>query len=186
MKKVLTIVFAGLVTVGLANADITPLLFNVTPAGPDYTWNYEISIDSAEELVAGNYFTIYDIGGTIGTVTAPTGWTDSVQLTGITPSTQNPTDNAAIDNITFTYDGTSPQGPTGTSALMGFSFVDNLGSVAGTTGTFTYSATKTGFTTPDQGQGGIEVPTATPEPVTTGLIGLALVGMAVARRKFAR
>ena len=184
MKKVLTIIFAGLVSVGFANADITPQLVNVTGSGP-FTWNYEISVDSLEELVAGNYFTIYDVGGTIGTVTAPTGWTDSVQLTGITPGTQNPSDNPAIDNITFTYDGTSPQGPT--PALTGFNFVDSLGSVSETGGTFTYSATKTSSpTVPDQGTGSIEVPTATPEPVTTGLIGLALVGMAVARRKFAR
>jgi hypothetical protein len=183
MKKVLSIVFAGLVTVGLANAAITTSLVNVTGSGP-YTWNYEISVDSLEELVAGNYFTIYDIGGTLGTVSAPTNWTDSVQLTGITPPTQNPTDSGSIDNITFTYTGPTVEGAL--SDVTGFSFVDSLGSASETGGQFTYQATKISTGGLDQGIGSVEVPTATPEPVTTGLIGLALVGMAVARRKFAR
>jgi len=188
MKKVLTIIFAGLVTVGLANAAITPALVNVTGSGP-YTWNYEISVDNLEELVANtSYFTIYDFAGYVsGTIEAPAGWTDSVQLIGITPSEENPTDSGTLENLTFTYTGpTTSVGPI--TDLTGFSAESTLGSVYETGGTFTYQATKTpaaggGL---DQGIGSIEVPTATPEPVTTGLIGLALVGMAVARRKFAR
>jgi hypothetical protein len=185
MKKVLSIVFAGLVTVGLANAAITTALVDVTGSGP-YTWNYEISVDSLEELVAGtSYFTIYDFTDYVpGTITAPTGWTDSVQLLGITPATQNPTDSATLENLTFTYEGTG--NPTNISDLTGFSAESSLGSVASTGGQFTYQATKISTGGLDQGIGSVEVPTATPEPVTTGLIGLALVGMAVARRKFAR
>ena|SRR5579862_627391 len=189
MKKVLTIIFAGLVTVGLANAAITPALVNVTGSGP-FTWNYEISVDSLEELVAGtSYFTLYDFSGLASTpvITAPTGWTDSVQLLGITPSMQNPTDSASIENITFTYEGTTPLiGPT-TSDITGFGVQSSLGSSSGVNGTFTYQATKQNSGgSLDQGIGSIETPASTPEPVTTGLIGLALVGMAVARRKFAR
>src|ERR1700684_1435576 len=101
MKKVLSLVFAGLVTVGLANAAITTALVDVTGSGP-YTWNYEISVDGLENLVAGtSYFTIYDFAGYVGgTISAPTGWTDSVQFLGITPSMQNPTDSPTLENLT--------------------------------------------------------------------------------------
>lgn len=194
MKKVLMIVFAGLVTVGLASADITVALVDpggVTGSGPDFTWNYEISVSSLEELVAGSlttgsYFTIYDFADYVpGSIVAPTGWTDSVQLTGITPSTQAPTDSGTVENLTFYYTGATN---TPTGEVTGFSAESTLGSVAGNSGNFTYQASKTPIAGGgiDQGIGVIEVPTATPEPVTTGLIGLALVGMAVARRKFAR
>ena len=55
-----------------------------------------------------------------------------------------------------------------------------------TGGTFTYQAAKLDGLV-DHGIGSIDVPlTSTPEPATTGLIALALVGMALARRKFAR
>lgn len=193
MKKVLTIIFAGLASVGLASAAITPALVNVTGSSP-YTWNYEISVDGLENLVAGNYFTIYDFAGYAGTactegtcgatITAPAGWSDSVQLLGITPSMQAPFDSGTLENLTFYYTGAGITGPTA-SDITGFSAESSFGTVTGPNGTFTYQATNK-MTGLDQGIGPIEVPTATPEPVTTGLIGLALVGMAVARRKFAR
>jgi len=90
-----------------ASADIIPV-FNVsTPTGGGgCEFSYNVSIASGSKVETGNYFTIYDFNGYVaGSAFAPADWSISVQNTGITPPTQSVTDDAGVENITFTYTG---------------------------------------------------------------------------------
>ncbi len=197
MKSVL-VILAILVFSGIASASITPVLSSETGSGSDFTFNYTISVDSNEQLVSGNYgqcngsptlncgtfFTIYDFAGYItstASTTAPN-WTSSVQLTGVTPNDQLPSDSGSIENITFIYNGATAQGPI--SGLGMFSVQSIYGS-QNALGVFTYQAQKlTG--TADQGVGNLVVPIGIPEPTSLALIGGGLIGLAALRRKLAR
>jgi len=171
MKNLCMVVFGSLAFAGLASAAITPALVgSPTLSGADFKWSYQISVDSLEQLVkasstpcstaasCGSFFTIYDFVGYVpGSVKAPPGWTAQVAKTGLTPSTQIPTDSATITNLTFVYTGaTSPdKGPIN---LSGFSALSTFG-IANTGGTFTYQAEKDNGTL-DGGIGPIAVPSS--------------------------
>jgi hypothetical protein len=199
MKKFLLITFVSLACAGLATAAITPAILGTpTVDGSDFQWNYQISVDNQEELLAasstpcttaaacGSFFTIYDFEGYVaGSITAPAGWTTQVSLVGLTNPNQNPTDSGTVDNLTFIYTGSPSTVPGPISDLTGFSAVSTFGQV-NNGGTFTYQAAKLDGQV-DAGIGSINVPLSpTPEPATTGLIALGLAGIALARRKFAR
>ncbi len=199
MKKFPLITFVSLAFAGLATAAITPAIVGTpTVDGADFQWNYQISVDNQEELVAatstpcataaacGSFFTIYDFEGYVaGSISAPTGWSTQVSFVGLTNSTQSPTDSATLENLTFVYTGTPTPDKGPINDLTGFSALSTLGNV-NTGGTFTYQADKLDGLV-DAGNGSINVPmSSTPEPATTGLIALGLVGIALARRKFAR
>jgi hypothetical protein len=199
MKKFLLITFVSLAFAGLATAAITPAILGTpTVDGSDFLWNYQISVDNQEELVAasstpcstaaacGSFFTIYDFEGYVaGSVVAPAGWTAQVSLVGLTNPTQNPSDSGSVANLTFVYTGTPSPDPGPIADLTGFSAESMFGQV-NTGGTFTYQAAKLDGLV-DAGIGSINVPlSSTPEPATTGLIALGLAGIVLARRKFAR
>jgi hypothetical protein len=171
MKSLLMIAVGGFAFAGLAGAAITPALVgSPTPSGANFVWNYQISVDSLEQLKAssspscstaaacGSFFTIYDfVGYVAGSIKAPSGWATQVALTGLTNSTQVPTDSATISNLTFIYVG-PPNLNVGPLNLAGFSAVSNFGT-ANNGGTFTYQAEKDNGTI-DAGIGPIEVPSA--------------------------
>ncbi len=97
----------------------------------------------------------------------------------------NPTDNASIYNLVFTYTGAAKSGPL---AIDGFSAVSTDGGT-NPLGNFSYQAEKTADPlAPDQGLGPINVPTpasTAPEPGSLALIGGGLIVFAlVGRRKF--
>jgi hypothetical protein len=141
-----------------------------------------------EQLAPSNsFFTIYDFVGYVGGTVASTNsdWTASVQLVGPTPSLTSPPDSPSVENLVFTYIGPVSAGP---QTFDGFSAV-STDSTINTSGFFSYEAQKTSnLSSPDEGLGPVKVPeAATPEPVSVGLLGGALLGIAVlSRRKFAR
>jgi hypothetical protein len=190
MKFLSAVFLATLLCAGFANATITPILDagNPTADGGNFLWTYSIDLSTDEQLAPSNsFFTIYDfVGYVAGSVTAPNAnWTATVQLVGTTPSGVLPTDSASLENLVFTYVGPVSAGP---QAIDGFSAI-STDSTTNPNGTFSYQAQKTSnLTAPDQGLGPIDVPaTATPEPASVGLLGGALLGLAVlSRRKFAR
>jgi hypothetical protein len=107
VKKVFTlglsVLWAALLT---ARADIIPSFTGATSSGGNTDWTYTIDITSGQNVMAGDFFTIYDFGPFIaGTDIQPSGWTLSSSLVGITPSQTLPADDPTLLNLTWTYSG---------------------------------------------------------------------------------
>jgi hypothetical protein len=181
-KSLLSLVGAAALAIvgsGIANATITVALTSESGG----VWSYGISVDSLESVNSTSYFTIYDFAGyESGTIFAPAGWTDSVQLVGKTPGTVNVPDSGSLYNLTFSYTGPPTTLPGG-STVSGFGA--DSAAPSEVLGWFSYQAIKTSLGTPDQGDGNLEVPVGTPEPMTMSLLGggLALLGMLRFRTK---
>jgi hypothetical protein len=181
-KSLLTLVSAAALAIagsGIANASITVALTSDV-AG---VFTYGISVDSLESVNSTSYFTIYDFAGyESGTIFAPAGWTSSAALVGKTPSTVIVPDSGSLYNLTFSYVGPPTSLPGGT-VVNGFGADSTAPSEV--VGWFSYQAIKTSLATIDQGDGNLEVPTGTPEPMTMSLVGggLALLGMLRFRSK---
>jgi hypothetical protein len=93
-----------------ARADILPAVGSptVTAVNGGFNWTYDITLTANEQLVAGDFFTIYDFGpGTV--VSIPTSWVASSDAFAPTigqaaMGTATPTQEAAT-NYTFTWTG---------------------------------------------------------------------------------
>jgi len=175
MKFLSAVFLATLLCAGLANASITPVLMSAPSiSGSDFLWDYEISVDDLEALNAGlpgggTFFTIDNFVGYVGgSIMAPMNWTPTV----------------SGGNLTFTYTGptTTPSGE-----ISGFTAL-STDSAINASGVFSYQAENLQTGGADFGGGPIDVPmSSTPEPASVGLLGGALLGLAVlTRRKFAR
>lgn len=89
-------------------ADIIPTLDPNPPAPAvgGFTWNYSVNVTVDQMINTGDYFTIYDFGNFLaGSNLQPADWTFSSSLVGTTPALVNPTDNASLLNLTWTYIG---------------------------------------------------------------------------------
>jgi len=176
---------------GLAHASIAVVLdgspeFN----GTDYTWTYAVDLGPGEGVGFSTpaFFTIYDFTGLDSVISAPSGWSASVQPVGITPTDVVPSDDPAIENVTFSYNGPLISGPMPLGDFVLTSQDGDLnpnGNFSFQTGTGTIETTFDDTGTIDQGIGTVTVPTtATPEPKLEWLIGLggALLGLGIQRR----
>jgi PEP-CTERM motif len=194
MKKCAVALFWTVVLCGVASASIIPYETSIsTPVSGVYTWNYSVSVASDETLTTsgavthsnppGSFFTIYDIGGYVaGSVVAPTGWSVSVQLLGITPSGANVTDGASLENVTWTYTGSNVAGPT---VISGFSFKSTDGNIAA--GQFSAQSMNNVTGGVDDQEGPVNVPDPpAPEPASIGLMGGSLIGLAMFSRRLVR
>jgi len=112
MKKThLLGIMAVCATLLSARADIIPTLDPNPPAATvgGFTWNYSANVTVDQMVTTGDYFTIYDFGNFLaGSNLQPVGWTFSSSLVGTTPGLVNPTDNASLLNLTWTYIGEQP------------------------------------------------------------------------------
>jgi hypothetical protein len=94
-----------------AHAGLVPVQVSVTPEGGMYRFTYAIVLPTDAQLRPGDYFTIYDFDGFVPGSASSSGspfasdWTFSSAKTGPTPAMTEPTDNPAIDNLTWAYNG---------------------------------------------------------------------------------
>jgi hypothetical protein len=106
MKHLVAACATLLVTATAAHASITPTWISTTAIGGGlYDFTYYATLSADQSLAATDYFTIYDFVGFSGFGATPADWTPTSQLTGITPATTLPNDDAAVPNVSFIYTG---------------------------------------------------------------------------------
>jgi len=192
MKKISIVALIAMVAAtAAARADIIPSFGGTSPgSGTNTVWNYTINITSDQQVVTGDFFTIYDFGPFVsGSATSPSGWSFSSSLVTAPPSGTTPPDSPSLANLTWTYTGSATI-PTGTN-LSGFSITQATSQFQEVpslqSGYFAAIATRNdGGGTKISNVGRIPVPAPIPEPTTFSLLALAGVGSAlraIRRRK---
>jgi PEP-CTERM motif len=171
----------------IASANIIPSLDSITPNGANFNWNYRAEVTLDQDVVTGNFFTIFDFGPILGS-TIPSGWLLSLANLGTTPVTVLPVDSPLIQNLTLTRTGGLIGGP---ASLGIFTFVSSSGGL----GSSDFAALGTRNSGPQVGStianvGSITTPIPSgadetvPEPATFALIGIGLLAIPLLKRRF--
>jgi hypothetical protein len=185
---------AVLAAPGSARAGLIPVQVSVTPDGGNYRYTYAILLPTDAVLRPGDYFTIYDFDGFVpgsdmvsGTPDAPD-WSFSANLTGPTPDGVSPSDNPAITNLTWQYNGEviNIDASLGLGNFWAYSVYPDTTQSWFTASTGTSAGETDSNITPTT----VPVPTApgnpppgVPEPTTLVLAGLGLPLAAALRRR---
>lgn len=171
-----------------ARADIIPTFVSVTPTtGGNYVWKYSVALTNDQAitpaLAAGASTpiggTIFDFGPVIGSPTlsgaAAGSFTASVSNTSTATYLQNPSDNAGLSNVNYTYNGTGSYDATGSGASGIPLFDVSATSPYGGTHQTVYDggAFHSGAQTGNIGFTSAPVP----EPSTLAVLGVAFAGL---------
>lgn len=187
-KKYLTILggISLLASVGHANTItvVDPVLAGIGPT----TFSYAANLDNGQVIVGNGRIVIYDFDGYVaGSIFAPAGWTSTISLSGVPGSPG--IDDPLIPNLNFNYTA----GPTVTDPLgAGSTFLGLFGAKSTLSGS--YLPADLDYSTRDRALNGgasgatgtVRLPAkAVPDSGSTvALLGLALGGIQVLRRKF--
>lgn len=184
MKKISVFALIALVaSIAAIRADIIPSFGGTSAAGGTNTvWNYTINITTGQQVMTGDFFTIYDFGPFIaGSAAQPAGWTFSSSLLTAPPPNTNPPDNPSLANLTWTYGGVTIPSNTNLSGFSVAQVTSQFQAVPNTQiGFFAAMATRSeNGGTKISNVGRVPVPVPIPEPTTLSLLALAGVGSAV-------
>jgi len=179
----------ALSTMGSAAVLVTLNSGQPTGSGP-FNWAYDAQLvagTNGGELDAGDFFTIYDVGGISGpaNASAPANWTITTQFHGIDPPTIVPPDDPGILNVTFHYNGPTIQtSGSNVDLAVGQFFVITSADNFSFTGFQASQSHTQPSSTEDSVSGAITVPgNATPEPTTFLLLGAGLAAFGFIRRR---
>lgn len=194
-----------------AHASLIPILMSapvpVVGVAGDFAFNYQIDLGQGARLdpaatsgatcsdlapcsPAGTFVTIYDVGPLVS-VKAPTDWTVSIQMVGMTPSILNGVlPDTTAENVTFMYNGPAIRSMDGVVHFDGFQLVSTLNGTTGGIFSSQYTLDMGGASgTTLVEAGAVSIPAdppphvATPEPVTFLLIGSGLASLAILGRR---
>lgn len=196
LRLVLAVVFLVGIAVSTARANtITPGFIGVTDNGDGtYLWEYKATLENGKidgSIATAQFFTLYDLRGYIaGSSAAPSGWTPSDNVTGLTPGgVFPPPDALSLTNVTFSYSGgLQCAGGTGSCSaveinLGTFSFLSTIGSVM--EGRWSSQDLSRGSGAAQPAVGFVEVPV--PDGASTVLLfGSALCALGFVRRKYTK
>ena len=184
----------GLMAIGAATAraDIIPVLQSVSPSGSNFAWTYTADLTNDARLENGNFFTLYDFTGLVGGAANVThsnpNWTVQVNNTGMTPPTVIASDDAAIPNLTFVWNGGVLAGPVNLGTFTAISNTNGQKLDDFSSRTIKNVGAATGTPIDNIGKDAIPTPgsSAIPLPGAVAMFPLGLLVAGVCHRRFRR